>query len=280
MGEESTMWNFQGDEHLNQASACIIRSFLTTLQEILNQNDGRAVIPLGHGDWRSKWISEFSDFSNEAYGYLAFGSTPFVPMESFESIVPVLTIGSLSKRWMVLGWHLGWILTSDPNGILQNTRVVLIFGRFCTKMMRFYKYEWCSHLFPMSTIPIDITECIESYLDISSDASNITQGALPQILKKTPESFHSKTLNMLREAAYVCHARLKEIPCISCPCRPQVSMFLMVKLNLLLLKDINDDDEFCIKLSREESAIVLPGRGGARSLYSTGPCFKMDWARV
>ncbi|KAL2466524.1 putative aminotransferase TAT2 [Abeliophyllum distichum] len=202
MGEESTMWNFQGDEHLNQASACIIRSFLTTLQEILNQNDGRAVIPLGHGDWRSKWISEFSDFSNEAYGYLAFGSTPFVPMESFESIVPVFTIGSLSKRWMVPGWRLGWILTSDPNVILQITRLP-------------------SALRAISISPLML-----------------------QIL--------------LREAAYVCHSRLKEIPCISCPCRPQVSMFLMVKLNLLLLKDINDDVEFCIKLSREESAIVLP----------------------
>ncbi|CAA2957651.1 tyrosine aminotransferase-like [Olea europaea subsp. europaea] len=380
MGEESTMWNFEGDKHLNKASACTIRSFLTTVKENLNQNDDRPVIPLGHGDpsgfpsFRTAQVAEdavvdavrsakfnsyssslgiinarraiaeylshdhpydispedvfvtvgarqaidvlitvlarpganillprpgyplyearavfshleirhfdllpekawevdlngletladdrtvamvlvnpgnpcgnvythehlqkiaetakklgFLIISDEAYGYLAFGSTPFVPMARFGSIVPVFTIGSLSKRWMVPGWRIGWVLTSDPNGILQKHK---------------------------------ITECIKSYIDISADPSTIIQGALPQILKKTPESFHSKTLNLLREAADMCHARLKKIPCITYPSRPQGSMFFMVKLNLLLLKDINDDVEFCIKLAREESVIALPG---------------------
>ncbi|KAL2454608.1 putative aminotransferase TAT2 [Abeliophyllum distichum] len=63
--------------------------------------------------------------SDEAYGYLAFGSTPFVPMARFGSIVPVLTIGSISKRWMVPGWRHGWTLMSDPNGVLQKHEVLL-----------------------------------------------------------------------------------------------------------------------------------------------------------
>ncbi|KAJ6419021.1 hypothetical protein OIU84_029179 [Salix udensis] len=33
----------------------------------------------------------------------------------------------------------------------------------------------------------------------------------------------------------------------------------MVKLNLLLLEDIEDDMEFCLKLAKEESLIILPG---------------------
>ncbi|GLU06380.1 hypothetical protein SLE2022_234200 [Rubroshorea leprosula] len=36
-------------------------------------------------------------------------------------------------------------------------------------------------------------------------------------------------------------------------------MFIIVKLNLSMLEGIKDDLEFCLKLAREESVIVLPG---------------------
>lgn len=61
--------------------------------------------------------------ADEVYDHLAFGNTPFVPMGVFGSIVPVLTLGSISKRWIVPGWRLGWLVTSDPNGILQDSGV-------------------------------------------------------------------------------------------------------------------------------------------------------------
>lgn len=34
---------------------------------------------------------------------------------------------------------------------------------------------------------------------------------------------------------------------------------MMVKLNISLLKDIRDDIDFCFKLAKEESVILLPG---------------------
>lgn len=61
--------------------------------------------------------------ADEVYGHLAFGDTPFVPMGRYGTIVPVLTLGSLSKRWIVPGWRLGWFVTSDPCGMFRNPKV-------------------------------------------------------------------------------------------------------------------------------------------------------------
>ncbi|XP_058100562.1 probable aminotransferase TAT2 isoform X2 [Magnolia sinica] len=144
--------------------------------------------------------------ADEVYGYLTFGSNPFVPMGVFGSVVPVLTLGSISKRWIVPGWRCGWLVTSDPNGILKETK-----------------------------------------------------GAIPQILGSTGEDFFNKTIDILRQAADICVERIKEIDCITCPCKPEGSMSFMVKLDVSRLVDILDDVDFCCKLAKEESVLIIPG---------------------
>ncbi|KAK6241716.1 hypothetical protein SCA6_007105 [Theobroma cacao] len=156
--------------------------------------------------------------ADEVYGHLTFGSTPFVPMAVFGSIVPVLTLGSISKRWIVPGWRLGWLVTSDANGILRKSG-----------------------------------------------------GAVPHILENTKDDFFSKIIVTLREAAEICYNGIKEVPCLSCAKKPEGSMFVMVKLNISLLEDINDDMDFCKKLAKEESVIIV----------LTGIAFGMkNWLRI
>jgi aspartate/methionine/tyrosine aminotransferase len=65
--------------------------------------------------------------ADEVYHHSSFGSTPFVPMGVFGHIVPVLTLGSLSKGWIVPGWRLGWVVATDPKGILKETKVICSF---------------------------------------------------------------------------------------------------------------------------------------------------------
>ncbi|TYI37065.1 hypothetical protein ES332_A03G185800v1 [Gossypium tomentosum] len=166
-------------------------------------------------------------FPQEAYDNLAFGSTPYVPMRVFGLTVPILTMGSISKRWVVPGWRLGWLVTSDPDGILQKSGV---------------------------------TDSITGFLNISSDPATFIQAAIPQILENTKEDFFSKIISTLRECADICYNRIEEIPSLTCPKKPEGSMFVMVKLNLSMLEDINDDVDFCLKLAKEESVIILPGR--------------------
>ncbi|KAI4325127.1 hypothetical protein MLD38_030550 [Melastoma candidum] len=164
--------------------------------------------------------------ADEVYGHQVFGSTPFTPMGLFGSIVPVLTVGSISKRWIVPGWRLGWLVTNDPEGIFKETGIV---------------------------------ESIKGYLNISSDPPTFIQAGVPHILSRTDDEFFSRIICVLREAADICDAKLKEIPCINCRNKPEGSMFVMAKLDLSLLDGIKNDIDFCLRLAKEESVIVLPG---------------------
>ncbi|CAB4307840.1 unnamed protein product [Prunus armeniaca] len=164
--------------------------------------------------------------ADEVYGHLAFGGKPFVPMGVFGSTVPVLTLGSLSKRWIVPGWRLGWFVTSDPCGMFRKPKVV---------------------------------ERIKKYFDILGGPATFIQAAVPRIIEQTEEVFFKKTIYLLKQSSDICCDRINEIPCITCPNKPEGSMAVMVKLDLSLLEDITNDIEFCFKLAKEESVIFLPG---------------------
>ncbi|XP_020229425.1 probable aminotransferase TAT2 isoform X2 [Cajanus cajan] len=164
--------------------------------------------------------------SDEVYAHVAFGSKPFVPMGEFSSIVPVITIGSLSKRWFIPGWRIGWLAICDPHGIFKKSGVV--------------------------------TKIIEN-LEITSDPPTIVQAAIPEILKKTTEDFHSNNLMILREVANIFYEGCEEIPCLTCPHKPDGAMVTMVEIDLSQLEGIVDDVQFCTKLAKEESVILYPG---------------------
>lgn len=140
--------------------------------------------------------------ADEVYGHLTFGSNPFVPMGVFGNTTPILTVGSISKRWAVPGWRMGWLVTSGPNSILKETEIGL---------------------------------GIENYLNISTDPATFIQAAVPYIVENTKDDFFSNTINILRQAADICYAMLEEIDCITCPHKPEGSMFVMVELSLSYL---------------------------------------------
>ncbi|XP_021733335.1 tyrosine aminotransferase-like [Chenopodium quinoa] len=164
--------------------------------------------------------------ADEVYEHLTFGKNSFIPMGVFSNIVPVLTLGSISKRWIVPGWRVGWLVTNDFHGVLQKSGLV---------------------------------DSIKDFLNISSDPVTFIQGALPQIFENTNEEFFTKIKQILRQGADSCYEKVKEIPCITCPSKPEGSMFVMVKLDLSVLSDIQDDIDFCMKLAKEENMAILPG---------------------
>ncbi|KAL6534082.1 hypothetical protein OROHE_013915 [Orobanche hederae] len=164
--------------------------------------------------------------SDEVYNHIVFGSIKFLPMGILGSVTPVLTLGSMSKRWLIPGWRLGWIAASDPSGVLKKSGII---------------------------------EAIENYLCISADPATLVQGAVPEILEKSTEAFFSRTNDTLRESADACYATISEIPSLSCPHKPEGAMSTMIEINPLLLEGVKDDVDFALKLAREESVVIMPG---------------------
>eukprot|EP00252_Welwitschia_mirabilis_P024014 TRINITY_DN695_c0_g1_i1.p1 TRINITY_DN695_c0_g1~~TRINITY_DN695_c0_g1_i1.p1 ORF type:complete len:352 (+),score=62.55 TRINITY_DN695_c0_g1_i1:568-1623(+) len=168
----------------------------------------------------------FLIISDEVYAHFVFGGSKYTPMGVFASTVPVLTVGSISKRFLVPGWRLGWLATCDPNGILDG---------------------------------FQIKEGIEKLMNIFVDPATVIQAAVPAMLKNTPEDFYMRTLNLLGDTAETCYNILNSIPSLHSPLKPQGCMFLMVKIDMSSFKDLNDDIDFSTKLANEESVVVLPG---------------------
>ncbi|KAM3343285.1 hypothetical protein P3S68_025374 [Capsicum galapagoense] len=137
--------------------------------------------------------------ADEVYSHLCFGNNPFVSMGVYGSITPMLTLGSISKRWIVPGWRLGWITMIDPSGVLKKS---------------------------------GIAECLQDYLKYSANPATIVQGAVPHLLEKTSKDFFSNINNILKEAVEEFYTKVQELPCLTCPYKPEGAMCVMIKLNL------------------------------------------------
>lgn len=164
--------------------------------------------------------------SDEVYAHMVFGGSKFEPMAKFASITPVITLGGISKRWLIPGWRFGWLVACDPHGILKRGK---------------------------------IQEGVEMLMNITPGPTTIVQAAVPSILRDTSQEFFEQTLHLLETAADICYNRIQKINSLWCHSRPKGSMFIMVKINISALNDIKDDMEFASALVKEESVVVLPG---------------------
>ncbi|KAL0834118.1 hypothetical protein Bca101_086007 [Brassica carinata] len=164
--------------------------------------------------------------TDEVYSQTIFGDNPFVPMGEFGSIAPVITLGGISKGWIVPGWRIGWIALNDPKGIFKSTGVA---------------------------------QSIQQNLDITPDANTLVQNALPQILEKSNKEMFAKKNSILKQNVDLVCDKLMDIPCVVCTKKPESCTYLLAKLELQLMEDIEDDMDFCMKLAAEENLVLLPG---------------------
>ena len=58
--------------------------------------------------------------SDETYAEMVFTGQRFYSVASVTTDVPTLVCGGVSKRFLVPGWRLGWILIHDPIEAFKN----------------------------------------------------------------------------------------------------------------------------------------------------------------
>jgi tyrosine aminotransferase len=93
--------------------------------------------------------------ADEIYEHFVFSGHEFTAISALSEDVPVLTCGGLTKRFLVPGWRMGWLIIHDKHNV---------FGT-------------------------DIRKGIFNLASKILGPSTLIQRALPTILKTTPQSF-------------------------------------------------------------------------------------------
>lgn len=63
--------------------------------------------------------------ADEIYEHFVFPNVEYCAVSSLSTNVPVLSCGGLTKRFLVPGWRLGWIVVHDRNDVLRDVRKVM-----------------------------------------------------------------------------------------------------------------------------------------------------------
>lgn len=100
--------------------------------------------------------------ADEIYEHFVFPGQEFHSVSSLSRKVPVLSCGGLTKRFLVPGWRMGWIVIHDRDNVLQGVRKGL--ANLSSRIL---------------------------------GANTLVQGALPEILRNTPQSFYDELVATL-----------------------------------------------------------------------------------
>ncbi|KAG5684610.1 hypothetical protein PVAND_013835 [Polypedilum vanderplanki] len=162
--------------------------------------------------------------ADEIYEHFVFPGNEYFSMASLSKNVPILSCGGTTKRFLVPGWRLGWIIVHDRHGAFSEVR--------------------------------------QGLLNLSArilGPNSLVQGALPAILKNTPQKFYDELVETLQNHANIAYSMLKEIPGLT-PIMPQGAMYMMVLLDMKNFPEFHDELDFVQSLVAEQSVFCLPGK--------------------
>lgn len=164
--------------------------------------------------------------ADEVYADMVFSSEQFTAVGSVRSDVPVLSVGGISKQFVVPGWRLGWLVAHDRNGVLESGGVRKGIRQLTTRML----------------VP-----------------NTPAQMVVPTLLEDgvNDEGFVEVMRELEGNARFI-EAELGKIQGLRC-IRPQGAMYAMVEVDVQRL-GLADDMEFTKKLLVEEAVFVLPGQ--------------------
>lgn len=168
--------------------------------------------------------------ADEIYEDMVFDGNTFYPMASIlpSNHPPMLSCGGISKRFLVPGWRLGWIMVHEPPEASPQMSAVR------------------QGLFDLAGLILG--------------ANSLVQHAIPEIFERTPPEWFTQINRYLEENAARACQELSKAPGLHV-IRPQGTMYLMVGIKDISrnFPTIQSDVQFTEMLVREESVLCLPG---------------------
>lgn len=162
--------------------------------------------------------------ADEIYEHLVFKGETFYPIAAFSEDVPILSCSGLTKRFLCPGWRMGWIVIHDRNSIFSK----------------------------------EIRNGLQRLSSRILGSNTLVQGAIPEILTKTPQSFFDETIGILQRHAQIAYSFLSEIDGLI-PVMPQGAMYMMIKIEMERFPKFRNGLEFVKQMVQEESVFCLPG---------------------
>lgn len=123
----------------------------------------------------------------------------------------------------VPGWRLGWIIVHDEFGVLGSVR-----------------------------------KALNSLTQRIIGSNTLIQGALPAILRNTPQSFFESLINTLAKNAGIAHDRFQNTKGLT-SFMPQGTMYMLVEVQMEKFPMFENGLQFAQKMMEEESVFCLPG---------------------
>ncbi|XP_043257807.1 tyrosine aminotransferase [Colletes gigas] len=163
--------------------------------------------------------------ADEIYEHMVFPGRTFHSLASLSTEVPILSCSGLTKRFLVPGWRMGWIIIHDRQNVLKK----------------------------------EIRKGLHCLSQRIIGSNTLIQGALPAILRNTPQKFYDDvmcTLHSHSKLAYNCIIKIFGLR----PIMPDGAMYMMVYIDLPCFPEFNSDLEFVQRLLMEESVFCLPGQ--------------------
>jgi tyrosine aminotransferase len=158
--------------------------------------------------------------ADECFHNMTYGR-PFFPMGSLTDHVPVFTVGSMSKMFLVPGWRTGWLIIYD-------------------------KYNYCA----------EIREGIFKVKNMLQHTAPFILQAIPKIFNELPHDYFPTVMRKVKERAEVVLSRTKSIPCLSME-MPQGSIYCMISIDFTTL-DFKNAVVFAQLLAEEQGVQILP----------------------
>lgn len=162
--------------------------------------------------------------ADEIYADFVFPGHPFISLASQSRDVPILSCGGLTKKYLVPGWRMGWILIHDRHNAFHEIRHGLI----------------------------ALSQRILG-------PNTVIQGAVKAILNNTPEEFFERSISHVQKNAEMFYDAMSVVRGLK-PIMPAGAMYMMVGIETECFPDFDDDVEFTQKLLAEQSVFCLPAQ--------------------